>query len=92
MKFKKIELASTKETDKYDEFAAEFLKKIFGIKNFLITDESSIYDFDFELVGKVHHNTEKVLKKIKKNYGVDVSKIKGLKLHKIFQMIFKQRH
>jgi hypothetical protein len=100
MKFKKIELASTKNIDKHDKFATEFFKKIFGINNFLITDESSVYDF---IGNKIHDeiiesdtlrtdNTEKVLKKIEKNYGVDVSKIKGLKLHKIFQEIFKQRH
>jgi len=90
---KEIKLASTKIVDKYDKFAVEFLKKIFGIKNFLITDESSIYDFDFELTTKkVHHNTEKFLKKIEKVYGVDVSKIKGLKLHKILKKILDKKN
>jgi hypothetical protein len=82
LKYKKIELAPTDDTEKYQWYIDHLLEKVFRIKGALTTDESSIYDFDFELVGKdgIKHNTKDVLAKIKKLYGVDVSKVKGLNL------------
>jgi hypothetical protein len=56
----------------------------------MVTDESSIYDFDCRLTEDgVKHNTEKALKKIEKIYGVDVSKVKGLLLVGVLAKISK---
>lgn len=91
-KIKKFEWASQEGVDSYSHIAERFFPRIFGMayEDVLITDESSIYDFDFELVGdKIDHKTEKVLKKIKKVYGIDVSDVKGLILVDIFRKIEK---
>jgi hypothetical protein len=89
-KIKKFELAPDKNIHKHGNFAYEFCQKIFGVKGALLTDESSVYDFDFTLdfdAKKVQHETEKCLKKIKRIYGVDVSGIKGLIIYKILDRI-----
>lgn len=82
----KVILASTNKIDRYDGMLNDgmlndFMNKIFGIKSFMVTDESSVYDFDYSLGdGKVKQSTDKILSKIQKVYHVDVSKIKGLRL------------
>jgi hypothetical protein len=87
---KKITIASDKHIRKYEWLAQEFVQKIFGVKGALLTDGSSVYDFDFEVDfvnSKVKHQTDRVLKKIKRIYKVDVSDIKGLVLYKILDRI-----
>jgi len=86
----KIEWAPHDTADDYARFAEEFFPKILRMdyRDVLITDESSIYDFDFRLTGDgVHHRTKNVLNKIKKVYGVDVSDVKGLILVDVFKKI-----
>ena len=90
--FKEIEMAPQISIDQFEDIAADFIPKIFGMayEDVLITDESSIYDFDFELDlknSRVNHHTEEYLNKIKEVYGLDVSDIKGLLLVKIFERI-----
>lgn len=85
-----ITLASDKHIRRYEWFAQEFVRKIFGVKGALLTDGSSVYDFDFEIDfvnSKVKHQTDRILKKIKRIYKVDVSDIKGLILYKILDRI-----
>jgi len=85
-----ITLASDKHIRKHKWFAQEFVQKIFGVKGALLTDGSSVYDFDFELDfvnKKVKHQTDRILKKIKRIYKIDVSNIKGLVLYKILDRI-----
>ena len=85
---KEIELISQILVDQYEDIANDFIPKIFGVDKFLITDESSIYDFNFEIVdGKIKRETEATLKKIKEVYGIDVSDIEDLLLIKIFERI-----
>jgi hypothetical protein len=87
-KIKKIEIAPSFEIEQSQDFVDEFLYKIFGIKGALVTDESSLYDFDFEFENdKIKHRTKETLDKIKKVYSVDVSDIEDLNLSKILQRI-----
>jgi hypothetical protein len=88
LKFDKIEFAPTFEIEQSQDLVDSFLYKIFGIEHALVTDESSIYDFDFEFTGeKIKHHTKEVLEKIKKVYEIDVSDVKGLNLAEILQRI-----
>jgi len=90
MEVKKIEFPSTKKIDKFGPLLPEFMEKIFGIKSYLVTDESSLYDFDFTLAkSPIVHNTNRILKKIKKIYGIDVSKVKNLTLHGVLRLVAK---
>jgi len=89
---KRIELAPDCKIVKRGKLAYEFLWRVFGIKGALLTDLSSLYDFDSQIDFRnetVKHETEMALKKIKKIYGVDVSDIKGLVLYKILDRIKK---
>jgi hypothetical protein len=77
---------------KLDSIGKDFFSKIFKMSynNVIITDESSIHDFDFEFTGdKIVHRTKYILNRIKKVYGVDVSNIKNLLLKDIFKRIKK---
>jgi hypothetical protein len=79
-KIKKIELAKTEEIDKYKDIAKKFIKKIFGINSFLITDLSHLSDFvEFDKdKNKFKENEEKIYKKIEKIYGINVRNKKTL--------------
>lgn len=88
LKYKKIEFAPQVLTDQYEDIANHFIPKILGIKGFLITDESSLLDFNFEIVDrKVKRETNKTLKEIEKVYGVDVSDVEDLNLMSIFERL-----
>lgn len=83
-----FELAFQCSIDKYEDLAQEFLNEIFGIEGALVTDESTLTDFDFELTGEtVEHHTQDTLDKIEEVYGIDVSDIEGLVLWKILERI-----
>jgi hypothetical protein len=65
-KIKSIEFASDKRVRKHEKLAYEFVRKIFGVKGALLSDMSSVYDFDFTFdfeKDTIHHDTAKVLKK-----------------------------
>ena len=94
LKIRKFELAPDKGIEKLGGMPYEFLRKVFGVKGALLTDESSIYDFDFTLdfdKKKVQHTTEKYLKKIKRMYGVDVSDVKGLTIVGVIKKIIAEQ-
>lgn len=82
-----IEFAPQFSVDTYEDIARVFFPKIFGMdyEDVMITDESSIYDFDFEL--NVDHQTGDILNKIKSEYNLDVSDVEDLLLVKIFERI-----
>lgn len=87
-KYDKIEFASQILVEQYEEIADHFLPAIFGIKEFFISDESSLDDFNFEIVdGQIEREREKVSQKIKEIYGIDVSDVEGLNLMKIFERL-----
>jgi len=88
--FEKIQVAKRDKIKNYEEFSRDFLYKIFNLQDTLLTDESSIYDFDFQFdstTKKIDHATNKILKKIEKEYGIDVSDVIGLNLVNIFRRI-----
>ena len=86
--FDEIEIAPQVLAEQYEDIANHFIPQIIGVKGFLITDESSLLDFNFEIEdGKVKRDTDKTLKKIEDIYGVDVSDIKDLNLIKIFERL-----
>lgn len=92
--YREFEYAPQDNIEKYDAFAEKFMWNIFRIEEFLITDESSLYDFDFEFPKEgdtVIHRTEEYLKKIEYLYGIDVSDVEGLTLWKIFEKILKEK-
>ena len=87
-KYNKIEIAPRVQVESFEDLADDFFLKVFGIKDVLITDESSVYDFDFELIDlKVKHKTQDILKKIQDIYDVDVFDIKDLNLVEILRRI-----
>jgi nitrogen fixation-related uncharacterized protein len=78
--------------EQFEDIAVAFFPAILNMKyeDVLITDESSLYDFDSEIDfenSKVTHRTQDCLGKIKGVYGIDVSDIKDLLLVKIFERI-----
>lgn len=78
-----IEFASADLVSQYDNFAKDFFDKIltFNYDDCIISDESSLWDFHSE-----ESNTE-YFKKIKPEYGVDVSDIENGNLALIFKRI-----
>lgn len=92
-KFKKITFAPQKKVLSYGELLSDFLNKVLGHPEAWISDESSLHDFDFELAGKsVQHNPQRILRKIKRIYGVDVSDVRGLKIVDILKRIKDGQH
>lgn len=81
----KIEFASTRKISEYDELAAEFIEQIFGIDSFLITDESSLWDF------RTEESKKEIWRRIQESYDIDVSDVKDGKLVQIFERIDWQR-
>jgi len=83
-KYKKIEYAPQISVEQFQDVADIFMKQILDMSpgDYLITDESSIDDFDVQI-----DSTENILKKIKQIYSVDVSDIEGLLLVKIFERL-----
>jgi len=94
-KYKNIEVAPDDNIDKYYAFAESFLKEIFGLEPpFLLTDESSLRDFDLEIDFEgdyVIHRTDEYLKKIRYLYDVDVSDVEGLILYKVLEKIVNDK-
>jgi len=88
MNFKKIEFASTVLTEQYEEIADHFFPAIFGITSFMLTDESSLDDFNFFIVdGKIEREEHRGMKKVEEVYGVDISDVEDLNLNEIFKRL-----
>ena len=84
-KGKKIEFASITGIDMFAEISEEFVKKIFDFKSgeYLITDESSLYDF----IGLDEMKLTDIQNKIRDAYDMDVSDIQSGNLLEIFMRI-----
>lgn len=68
----KIELAPHEEVDAHGDFVDEFMGRVLGIDEFLITDESSMSDFrDREIDRAVWMNA--MYANIRREYGTDVT-------------------
>ena len=86
-KGQKIELASTTGIEKFEEIAEDFMQKIFdlGVDEYLITDESSLWDFTLAAdLSDVH-------RKIGQEFGLDASDLKSGELLEIFGKLHERR-
>lgn len=88
-KGKKIEFAPTTGVNSLRDVANEFMEAIFDFEpgDYLITDESSLYDF----TGLEEMEISDILQKIHYAYGLDVSDISSGNLLEIFVRILRQR-
>lgn len=89
-KGKKIELAPTHAIDALRSIAEEFMAAIFEMEpaSYLITDESSLYDFEeVEDMG-----LEDICTKIRSVFDVDVRDIRSANLVEIFARIHRHRY
>lgn len=89
-KGKKIELASTQGIETFKEIVEDFMERIFDFEpgEYLITDESSLFDF----TGVDEMEMADIYKKIQGAYNLDVSDIESGKLLEIFTRIHKKEH
>ena len=86
---KKIELASTDGVDRLRRLAEEFMESIFEMEpgSYLITDESSLRDFE----GVEDMDLLAVYEKVRSVFGVEVSDIRSGNLVEIFARIHRHR-
>ncbi len=86
-KGKKFELAPTGGVDLFREIAEDFMQKIFDFSpgEYLITDESSLYDF-------IDDEMKDVYRRIQKEYGLDVSDLESANLFEIFKRIHHSKY
>lgn len=88
-KGRKIEFAPTTGTDLFSEIAKDFMNQIFDFEpgEYLITDESSLFDF----TGLDEMELPEIYKKIEEIYDLDVSDISSGSLLKIFMRIHRNK-
>jgi len=84
-KGKTIEFPPTTGIKRFREISEDFMKKIFGFEpgEYLISDESSLYDF----TGLDEMELPHIHKKIQEMYNIDVSDIKSRNLLEILRRI-----
>jgi len=89
-KGKKIEFAPTTGVDMFLKISDEFMKKIFGFApgDYLISDESSLYDF----TGLNEWDFTDIQKKIRDVYDLDISDIDSGNLLEIFKRIHNKKY
>jgi hypothetical protein len=84
---KKVKSASTTGIDKFGDIAEDFMRRIFdlGVNDYLITDESSLWDFALTAdLSDVH-------RKIKQEFGLDSIDLKSERLIEVFGKLHEQR-
>lgn len=88
-KGKRIEMASSDGVAMYQTLAEDFMRKILGYEpgDYMITDESSLHDFEPFDDSEVRKLQENVLAE----YGVDVSDLESGNLLEIFRRIRRQQ-
>lgn len=89
-KGKKIELAPTTGIDMFWDIAEDFMSRIFDFApgEYLITDESSLFDF----TGLDEMEITDIHKKIREVYDLDVSDIRSGNLLEIFMRIHRRKY
>jgi hypothetical protein len=80
-----IEFASRNRVDQHSELANDFFQRILEVKWAWISDESTLGDFHDE------ETNDRLLEKIRRDYGVDVSDISNGNVADIFDGIAKKR-
>ena len=88
LKGNKIELAPTAGIEMFEGIAEDFMQRIFNLEagDYLITDESSLYDF----TGVDDMKLADIYRKIENEYGLDVSDLKSGNLLEIFVRVHDQ--
>ncbi len=89
-KGKRIEFAPTDELEMFRSLAEEFMEEIFCMEpgSYLITDESSLRDFQ----GEEDLEMPDIHRKIREVYGVDVSDIVSGNLVEVFARIHRHTY
>ena len=89
-KGKKIEFASTTGIEMFFEIAEDFMQRILDFEpgDYLITDESSLWDF----TGRDKQEIDEIHKKIREVYDLDVSDIPTGNLLEIFRRIHRRTY
>ena len=89
LKGKKVELAPATGIEGFVDIYEEFIKSVFGFEpgEYLITDESSLYDF----IGMDEIELSDIHKTIQELYALDVSDIKNGNLLEIFKKIHDRK-
>jgi len=89
-KGKKIEFTSTTGVDKFLKISDEFMKIIFDLfpGDYLISDESSLYDF----TGLDEWDFTGIQKKVRNIYDLDISDIEFGNLVEIFKKIHNEKY
>jgi hypothetical protein len=84
-KGKRIEFSPTTGINRFRAISEDFMNRIFGLEpgEYLISDESSLYDFTSFDEMELHY----IHKKIQEMYNIDVSDIKSKNLLEIFRKI-----
>lgn len=88
-KGKRIEFAPTTQIDRFGEIAEDFMKQIFGFEpgHYLITDESSLFDF----TGLDEIDITDIHQKLQDIYELDVSDIPSGNLLEIFTRLHHRK-
>jgi len=76
-----VQFATQERVSAHPEVAADFIRRILGLKWAWISDESSLWDFHQEDTNDALHA------KIKQVYGVDVSDIQSARLSEVLERI-----
>jgi hypothetical protein len=76
-----IQVAPASRVDAHPELAEDFIQRVLEIDWALITDESSLWDFN------AGENNAPLFARIKDIYGIDVSDIQSARLCEIFERI-----
>ena len=85
LKGKRVEFASTKGLERFEEVAEDFMLDIFGFEagHYLITDLSGLHDF----VGVDDMEFVDILARIRDVYGLDVADLPSGNLLEIFRRL-----
>lgn len=78
-----IELAANNRVEQHSELAKDFIRRILEVNWAWISDESELSDFHED------ETNDKIIEKIRRIYGVDVSDISSGNLADIFDRITK---
>jgi hypothetical protein len=76
---REVEFGSQVAIEQYLDMADEFIKNVFNIELCFVSDDTSLYDFE--------DSKEKIFKKVKYIYNVDISDIEDLNLVEVLKRI-----
>lgn len=80
-----VQVAPAERVDAYPELAEDFIRRVLELDWALITDQSSLWDFN------ANETNESLYARIKEVYGVDVADIQSAQLCEIFERIATEK-